>query len=230
MRLHDWTGFAALGAGVVSLVELGRGDSAGALGWLVVVAACAIVTRYWSVTHPAPMPHLLRWTLLVPRGNHSPEHLRQILEPRIGERVLEIGPGIGIHALPVASSLAPHGTLDVLDVQQKMLDDVMRQAGEAGITNITAQQGDAQKLPYPDGTFDGAYLVGVLGEIPDGQATLRELRRVLKPSGRLVIGEVFFDPDFVRFGSLKARAEQASLAFERRRGGSFSYLARFRPM
>jgi ubiquinone/menaquinone biosynthesis C-methylase UbiE len=68
----------------------------------------------------------------------------------------------------------------------------------------------------------------VLGEIPDGQAALRELRRVLKPSGRLVIGEVFFDPDFVRFGVLTSRAERASFAFERRQGGGLSYLARFR--
>jgi SAM-dependent methyltransferase len=230
MRLHDWSGFAALGAAVLTLVEVGRGNPTWALGWLLVAAGFGIVTRYWSVKHPAPMPHLLRWTLLVPRGNHSPEHLHRILQPRSGERLLEIGPGIGIHALPVASTLAPNGTLDVFDVQQAMLDDVMRRASETAITNITAQQGDARKLPYPDDAFDGAYLVGVLGEIPDGQAALRELRRVLKPGGRLVIGEVFFDPDFVRFGSLRSRAEQAAFTFERRLGGSFSYLARFRPM
>jgi ubiquinone/menaquinone biosynthesis C-methylase UbiE len=155
--------------------------------------------------------------------------LGRILEPQRGESILEIGPGIGIHAIPVASSLAPDGTLDVFDVQQEMLDDVMTRARAQGITNIRAKQGDARKLPYRDGTFDGAYLVGVLGEIPDGQTALRELRRVLKPNGRLVIGEVFFDPDFVRFSSLKARAQQASFAFERRLGGAFSYLARFRP-
>ena len=215
---------------MLSLVEVARGNSTWALGWLLVAAGFGIVTRYWSVKHPAPMPYLLRWTLLVPRGNHSPEHLRRILQPRSGERILEIGPGIGIHACPVALSLAPTGTLDVIDVQQEMLDDVLRRASETGITHITVKLGEAQQLPYPDGVFDGAYLVGVLGEIPDGQAALRELRRVLKPSGRLVIGEVFFDPDFVRFGPLLGLTEQASFAFEWRLGGSFSYLARFRPM
>ncbi len=214
---------------MLSLVELGRGNATWALGWFLVAVAAGLVTRYWSVTRPGPMPHLLRWTLLVPRGNQSPEHLKRILEPQSGERILEIGPGIGIHALPVASSLAPAGTLDVFDVQQAMLDDLMRRASETGITNITARQGDARKLPYGDATFDGAYLVGVLGEIPDEQAALRELRRVLKPTGRLVIGEVFFDPDFVPYHSLEARAEQASFAFQRKQGGSFSYLARFRP-
>jgi SAM-dependent methyltransferase len=230
MRFPDWSGFAALGAGVLTLVEVARGDSTWALGWFLAAAGLGIVTRYWSVKHPAPMPHRLRWTLSVPRGNHSPEHLHRILQPRSGERILEIGPGIGIHACPVALSLAPNGTLDVVDVQREMLDDVLRRASEAGITLITAKLGEAQQLPYPDGVFDGAYLVGVLGEIPDGQTALLELRRVLKPGGRLVIGEVFFDPDFVRFGSLKGRAERACFSFESRLGGSFSYLARFRAM
>jgi SAM-dependent methyltransferase len=230
MRRHDWSGFAALAAGALSLVEVVRGDVTWALGWFVAAIVAGLVTRYWSIAHPAPMPHLLRWTLAVPRGNHSPEHLKRILEPQGGERILEIGPGIGVHAVPVASSLAPHGVLDVFDVQQEMLDDVVRRAHAAGVTNIAARRGDAQRLPYPDDTFDGAYLVGVLGEIPDEEAALRELRRVLKPGGRLVIGEVFFDPDFVLFSSLKRRAERASFAFQRRIGGSFSYLARFRPV
>ena len=228
MRRHDWSGFAALGATMIALVELGRGHSTSAFMWLVVAVATAVLTRYWSITYPAPMPHLLRWTLAVPRGNHSPEHVKRILEPRRGERLLEIGPGTGIHAIPVAAALAPDGVLDVYDVQQAMLDDVMARARADGVTNITPKQGDAQKLPYTDGTFDGAYLVGVLGEIPDGQATLRELRRVLKPHGRLVIGEVFFDPDFIRFGALERRAAEASFAFERRLGGALTYLARFR--
>jgi ubiquinone/menaquinone biosynthesis C-methylase UbiE len=116
----------------------------------------------------------------------------------------------------------------VFDVQQKMLDDVTRRAVEAGVGNIAAKRGDARRLPYPDASFDGAYLIGVLGEIPDEDAALRELRRVLRPNGRLVVGEIAFDPDFVPFGSLRDRAAQAGFTFERKLGNSFSYLARFR--
>ena len=95
-------------------------------------------------------------------------------------------------------------------------------------TNVTATRGDARTLPYPDGAFDAAYLVGVLGEIPDEPAALRELRRVLKSDGRLVVGEVAIDPDFVRLGPLRERTGAARFEFDRRQGNALSYFARFR--
>jgi SAM-dependent methyltransferase len=228
MRLHDWTGFAALAAAIASLVAIVRGDLAWAGGWLAAAGVAGVVTRWWSVTHPGPMPHLLRWTLFVPRGSHAPARLVEILEPRGGERMLEIGPGVGIHSVPVAAALAPGGSLDVVDVQPAMLDDVVRRARTAGVTNVTPHRADARRLPFADATFDGAYLIGVLGEIPDGDAALREIHRVLKPEGRLVVGEVLFDPDFVSLGTLAKRTRAAAFDLERRVGGRASYLARFR--
>jgi ubiquinone/menaquinone biosynthesis C-methylase UbiE len=106
---------------------------------------------------------------------------------------------------------------------------VTSRARAAGVTNVAPTHGDARALPYPDRTFDAAYLVGVLGEIPGEAAALRELRRVLRPGGRLVVGEVAFDPDFVRFGVLERRADAAAFTFDRKLGGALSYLARFRP-
>jgi ubiquinone/menaquinone biosynthesis C-methylase UbiE len=68
----------------------------------------------------------------------------------------------------------------------------------------------------------------VLGEISDPEAALGELRRVLKPAGRLVVGEVFVDPDFIRLAWLVERARAAGLLLERRTGNPVSYYARFR--
>jgi ubiquinone/menaquinone biosynthesis C-methylase UbiE len=69
----------------------------------------------------------------------------------------------------------------------------------------------------------------VLGEIPDQEAALRELRRVLAQSGRLVVGEVLLDPHVVTFARLRERAGTAGLRYERRSGGRLGYFARFSP-
>lgn len=163
---------------------------AGRLEWAAAAAAVALgahmAGRLWSRQSPVPMPYFMRWILLVPRGPHSPTRLRRVLQPRNGERILEIGPGVGVHAVSIAAALRPDGVLDVLDVQREMLDDLVRRAARAGLTNIVARQGDAQELPYPDSTFDAAYLISVLGEVPDAPLALRELRRVLKPAARLI--------------------------------------------
>ena len=142
--------------------------------------------------------------------------------------MLEVGPGTGYYALYTARWLQPGGTLEVLDLQQQMLDHTLGRARRQGITNIVATRGDAQALPYPDGAFDAAYLTVVLGEVPDQHVALRELRRVLKPGGRLVVGEVFPDFHMAPFGALKERAEEVGFAFERRIGGPLGYFASFR--
>jgi ubiquinone/menaquinone biosynthesis C-methylase UbiE len=108
-----------------------------------------------------------------------------------------------------------------------MLDHTMRRAGEQGLTNVVPARGDAQHLPYADASFDAVYLVTVLGEVPDQDAALREVARVLKPGGRLVVGELFGDPHGVSPGALQRRAEAAGVTFERRSGTPLGYFARF---
>ncbi len=189
--------------------------------------AAALGYAVWWRKNPSACPYEQRFFLEVPHPFLTRARLRKILAPRAGERVLEVGPGTGYYTLDVAQQLAPDGTLDILDIQQQMLDHTMRRASERGITNIVPTQGDAVTLPYPDDTFDAAYMTVTLGEIPDQKAALRELRRVLKPGSRLVVGEIFGDPHMVTFGSLRARAEEAGLRFEQRLGGRLAYFARF---
>jgi ubiquinone/menaquinone biosynthesis C-methylase UbiE len=137
-----------------------------------------------------------------------------------------VGPGTGYYALPVAGWLAPGGRLDVLDVQLEMLEHTLRRAAEQSIDNITPTRADAQQMPFPDDSFDAAYLVTVLGEIPDQDAALRELRRVVKPDGRIVVGELFGDPHMVTYGGLRNRAIAAGLRIDRRLGGALWHFTR----
>jgi ubiquinone/menaquinone biosynthesis C-methylase UbiE len=124
--------------------------------------------------------------------------------------------------------MEPDGTLEVLDIQQEMLDHTMRRAHALGISNIVPRQGDAQALPYPDSHFDAAYLVATLGEVPHKERALRELGRVLKPGGRLVVGESQPDPHMVSLDKLWMLADATGLTYEGRIGGRLGYFASFR--
>jgi ubiquinone/menaquinone biosynthesis C-methylase UbiE len=108
-----------------------------------------------------------------------------------------------------------------------MLDHTMARASEVGISNITPTLGDATEMPYEDASFDAAFLVTVLGEVPDQDAALRELARVVKPGGRIVVGELVGDPHYVRLDPMRLRAAAAALTFERRSGSRLAYFARF---
>jgi ubiquinone/menaquinone biosynthesis C-methylase UbiE len=182
----------------------------------------------WWRKHPTACPYNQRFWVQAPHPFITRPRLREALEPRAGERLLEVGPGTGYYALPVAEWLGRDGTLEIFDLQQEMLDHTTRRATGTGISNIVATQGDATSLPYPAARFDAAYLVTVLGEIPDEDAALRELARVVRPGGRLVVGELFGDPHWVSFGTLTKRVEATGLRFEHRVGGPLGYFARFR--
>src|SRR5215217_639996 len=155
----------------------------------VLFAGGALMWATRARRNPAACPYSQRLFLDLPRPFMRRQTLRDMLDLAPGERVLEVGPGTGYYSLDVARQLAPDGRLDVLDLQQPMLDELMRRAVLAGMANVVATQGDARDLPFPAATFDAAFLVATLGEIPDHDRALRELLRVLKPGGRLVVGE-----------------------------------------
>jgi ubiquinone/menaquinone biosynthesis C-methylase UbiE len=195
---------------------------------LALLAGAALLgAAIWWRRNPSACPYNQRFWVEAPHPLITRARLREVLAPVPGERVLEVGPGTGYYTLDVAEWVSPGGTVDIFDLQQEMLDHTLRRAAERGLANITPAQGDAQALPYPDAGFDAAYLVTVLGEIPDRDAALRELARVLKPGGRLVVGELFGDPHWVSPGALRRRAEAAGLVFERRSGSPLGYFARF---
>ena len=198
------TGLGLFGAGVVGA----------ALWWRKNPSACPYGQRFWV---EAPHPVISR------------ERLRTVLAPQPGERVLEIGPGTGYYTLDIAEWVGPDGRVEIFDLQREFLDHVGERAAERGLANVVPTQGDATALPYEDGSIDAVVLTAVLGEIPDPLAALREIRRVLRPGGRLVVGELFGDPHFTTQASLKRQAVDAGLAWEAHSGVWPAYFARLSP-
>jgi ubiquinone/menaquinone biosynthesis C-methylase UbiE len=192
------------------------------------VVLALVALTYWLRKHPSACPYSQRFWVELPHPFVTRGRLREILEPEHGERVLEIGPGTGYYTLELAEWVGAAGVVEILDVQQEMLDHTMRAAAERGAANIRPTQGDAGSLPYEDDSLDAAVLVSVLGEIPDQDAALAETKRVLKPGGRLVVGEVAVDPHVVTLGSLRRRAEGAGLMYEGHVGPKLGYFARLR--
>jgi SAM-dependent methyltransferase len=191
-------------------------------------AGAVVAAALWWRKHPSACPYGQRFWVEPPHPLITRRRLREVLAPQAGERVLELGPGTGYYSLDVAEWISPGGELDIFDLQQEMLDHTMRRARERRVGNISPTQGDARRLPYPDATFDAAFLVAVLGEIPDQNQALRELARVLKPGGRLVVGELFGDPHWVSPVKLRSQGEAAGLRFDRRSGSPLGYFALLR--
>jgi len=190
-----------------------------ALAGLAATAGAAL----WWRKNPSACPYGQRFWVEAPHPLITRQRLRETLEPLAGERVLEIGPGTGYYSLDIAGWLAPGGELQLLDLQQEMLDHAMRRVAERGLGNVVA---DATALPFDDASFDAVVLTAVLGEIPDRDAALREIARVLKPRGRLVVGELLGDPHYTSPGALRRLGEAAGLRWERRNGPPFGYFAR----
>ena len=191
------------------------------------IAGLAGAALYWR-KNPSACPYGGRIFLELPRPIITTARLHEILAPAPGERLLEIGPGTGHYTVDVARELGPSGVLEAFDKQPKMLDQTMRRAHRAGLTNVVPTPGDARMLPYADDHFDGAFLVTVLGEIPMLDQALAELHRVVRHDGRVVVGELFGDPHMVGYSRLVDRAVRLDLQPNERIGGRLGYFARFR--
>ena len=150
-----------------------------------------------------------------------------MLAPRPAERILEIGVGTGYYTFDLAEWVGDAGRIELLDLQQEMLDHVMKRAADREVTNLVPTQGDATALPYEDDSVDAVVLITTLGEIPDREAALGQIARVLRPGGRLVVGELLGDPHFTTPREIERLGSGAGLVVEERSGpwiGSFTRL------
>jgi ubiquinone/menaquinone biosynthesis C-methylase UbiE len=193
-------------------------------------AAATLAAALWWRKNPSACPYGQRFWVEAPHPIITRERLRSVLRPEPGERLLEIGVGTGYYSLELAEWVGSKGTLELFDLQREFLHHVIRAASERGLRNLVPTQGDATDLPYEDASIDAVILTAVLGEIPDSAAALREIHRVLKPTGRLVVGELFGDPHFTTRKSLQRLGAAAGLGLIELSGNWLGYFARLTPM
>jgi 2-polyprenyl-3-methyl-5-hydroxy-6-metoxy-1,4-benzoquinol methylase len=103
-----------------------------------------------------------------------------------GKRVLDVGCGDGAYAIQAAQLGA---NVTGLDISPVMLDAAERRAEAAGVS-LEWREGRAEALPFPAASFDVVIAVTVLCWVSDAPAAVREMARVLRPGGIVVIGEL----------------------------------------
>jgi ubiquinone/menaquinone biosynthesis C-methylase UbiE len=200
-----------------------------ARGLACAAALATLGAALWWRKNPSACPYGQRFWVQAPHPIVTRERLYYLMRPQPGERVLEIGPGTGYYTLDMAEWVGPEGRIEIFDLQQEFLDHTMRRAAERGLENVVPTQGDATALPYEDASMDAVVLNAVLGEIPEPTVALREIRRVLKPDGRLLVGELFGDPHFTTRSALRRQGAEAGLVVGEDSGYWFGYVASLTP-
>lgn len=108
-----------------------------------------------------------------------------------GEFVLDIGCGAGVDTIVAALMVGPEGRVVGIDLTPEMLEQARENLRKASLENVSFQEGSAEDLPFPEGSFDVVISNGVFNLVPDKMRALKEVGRVLRPNGRFMIADQF---------------------------------------
>ncbi len=199
----------------------------GVIGAFIVFQILARVIRK---AHPFPIPASATRILDNPfrRRFLSASKTVQQIGVREDMKVLELGPGGGFLTGEASRRVGDGGGLYCLDIAPVLIAKLKKRTAKAGLENVALVVGDGQRLPFKDGSFDLAFLAGVLGEIPDKDLALRELHRVLNPAGVLSISELLPDPDYPLRRTTIAWAGKAGFEPFQQFGNFFTYTVNFK--
>lgn len=133
------------------------------------------------------------------------ERMIELADLRPSDHVLDIGTGTGVVALRAAERIADGGTITGIDLSEQMLATAAAKAGRFGLdSKIEFRRMDAERLEFADATFDKVVSQFALLHFPDPLAALKEIYRVTKPGGKIVIS-VGSSPPLLSFAGLRHR-------------------------
>jgi len=191
--------------------------------WRIIIG---IVRRFFKFPVPSFMSYLLDspWRRLF----QPPAQVVDWAKIDQGLHVLELGPGPGTFTLDIAGRVGDGGHVTAVDISPVMIARLEAKIARAGVANVTPRVAAAYELPLPDASVDRVFMMTVLGEIPDRERALAEVRRVLKPDGLLAVGEFIPDPDFPMPQTVVGWCRQSGFQLVDLNGNMLHYVALFK--
>ena len=187
-----------------------------------------IVVRLVRKIYPFPIPAAMIRLIDNPlrRRFFSAGKTLDLVGIRPGMEVLELGPGSGFFTLEAARRVGPRGKLYSVDIEPQAIALLIQKT--QNLPNVETRVGEAYGLDFPAESLDLAFLVAILGEIPDPVRALREIHRVLKADGTLSITEMLPDPDYPLRRTVVRWCREAGFELVEKGGNFFCYTLNFR--
>jgi ubiquinone/menaquinone biosynthesis C-methylase UbiE len=150
----------------------------------------------------------------------NPDAMLKALEIKKGSTVADVGAGVGYHAWRLAEIVGPVGKVLAEDIQPEMLRMLTANIKERRLTNVQAILGTEKDPKLPTGQVDLVLMVDVYHEFSDPAAMMQNIRKALKPDGRVVLVEFRKEDPSVpirpehKMSTLQVRAELEPLGFK----------------
>lgn len=192
-----------------------------ALGALALIAAICMVWRWASWPCPSWLVPLLENPYF--EAVAGAELLLERAGVRPGMCVLDAGCGPGRVTLPAAALVGRSGRVVAVDIQSGMLEKLASRLAVQGVSNVELLLAGLGEGKLGENRFDVAFLVTVLGEIPDKLIALQEIFRALRPGGVLSVTEVLPDPHYQTVARVRELGTRAGFRESAMHRGWLSY-------